>query len=97
MVRETPVLILDEPTAALDAETERQVLTNLSAWAKEGNRAVFLITHRIATIRQADNIILLEAGSVVENGNHDQLMQTDDGRYKAFVLSGSDNPDKGDV
>lgn len=97
VVRETPVLILDEPTAALDAETERQVLTNLSAWAKEGNRAVFLITHRIATIRQADNIILLEAGSVIENGNHDRLMQIDDGRYKAFVLSGSDNPDKGDV
>lgn len=97
VVRETPVLILDEPTAALDAETERQVLSNLSAWAKEGNRAVFLITHRIATIRQADNIILLEAGSVVENGNHDQLMQTDDGRYKAFVLSGSGNSDKDDV
>ena len=97
VVRETPVLILDEPTAALDAETERQVLTNLSAWAKEGNRAVFLITHRIATIRQADNIILLEAGSVIENGNHDRLMQIDNGRYKAFVLSGSDNPDKGDV
>ena len=97
VVRETPVLILDEPTAALDAETERQVLSNLSAWAKEGNRAVFLITHRIATIRQADNIILLEAGSVIENGNHDQLMQTDDGRYKAFVLSGSGNSDKDDV
>ena len=97
VVRETPVLILDEPTAALDAQTERQVLSNLSAWAKEGNRAVFLITHRIATIRQADNIILLEAGSVIENGNHDRLMQIDDGRYKAFVLSGSDNPDKGDV
>ena len=97
VVRETPVLILDEPTAALDAQTERQVLSNLSAWAKEGNRAVFLITHRIATIRQADNIILLEAGSVVENGNHDQLMQTDDGRYKAFVLSGSGNSDKDDV
>ena len=97
VVRETPVLILDEPTAALDAETERQVLSNLSAWAKEGNRAVFLITHRIATIRQADNIILLEAGSVIENGNHDRLMQIDNGRYKAFVLSGSDNPDKGDV
>ena len=97
VVRETPVLILDEPTAALDAETERQVLSNLSAWAKEGNRAVFLITHRIATIRQADNIILLEAGTVIENGNHDQLMQTDDGRYKAFVLSGSGNSDKDDV
>ena len=97
VVRETPVLILDEPTAALDAQTERQVLSNLSAWAKEGNRAVFLITHRIATIRQADNIILLEAGTVIENGNHDQLMQTDDGRYKAFVLSGSGNSDKDDV
>ena len=97
VVRETPVLILDEPTAALDAETERQVLSNLSAWAKKGNRAVFLITHRIATIRQADNIILLEAGSVIENGNHDRLMQIDDGRYKAFVLSGSGNSDKDDV
>jgi ABC-type multidrug transport system fused ATPase/permease subunit len=96
VVRETPVLILDEPTAALDAETERQVLTNLGAWAKEGNRAVLLITHRISTIRQADNIVLLESGGVVESGDHDRLMQIDNGRYKAFVHSESDNKDDAD-
>ena len=83
IVKDTPILILDEPTAALDAYTEHQVLERLSAWGE--GRAIFLITHRISTIAQADRILYLDQGEIVENGAHDELMQIDHGRYRNFV------------
>ena len=88
VVRDAPILILDEPTAALDARTERQVLDNLAAWATQGaGRVIFLITHRLSTIRNADKIALLEEGSIVEHGTHEELMADAAGRYRAFVQS----------
>ena len=89
VVRDTPILVLDEPTAALDAATENRVMGNLAAWAEaaEGSagRAIFLITHRISTIRRADNILYLDQGRIVESGDHDALMRREGGRYRAFV------------
>ena len=96
VVRDTPILVLDEPTAALDAETEHRVLSNLAEWsagratqtgARPAARTVFLITHRISTIRRADNILYLDGGRIVESGNHETLMAIADGRYRAFVQS----------
>lgn len=83
VVRNTPILILDEPTASLDARTEQRVLANLAEWG--GGRVIFLITHRLSTIRNADRIALIEGGRIVEHGTHDELMANDDGRYRAFV------------
>lgn len=83
VVRDTPILILDEPTASLDARTEQQVLKNLSEWG--AGKVIFLITHRLSTIKSADQIALLENGRIVEHGQHDVLMAQADGRYKAFV------------
>ena len=83
VIRDTPILVLDEPTAALDAATELRVLSNLSEWGKD--RAIFLITHRISTIRRADNILYLDEGRIVESGNHDQLMAIEGGAYRSFV------------
>ena len=83
LVRNTPILILDEPTAALDAITEQKVLSNLSAWGRD--KVIFLITHRISTIRRADNILYLDRGRIIENGTHEELMRIGEGRYKAFV------------
>jgi len=83
VLRDTPILILDEPTAALDAETEQQVLSNLSNWGRK--RVVLLITHRLSTIRNADQIAFLENGVVAELGSHDELMALPTGRYRAFV------------
>lgn len=100
IVRDTPILVLDEPTAALDAETEHRVLGNLNEWAKGSDaqsRAIFLITHRISTIRRSDNIVYLEEGRVAENGDHEALMDIENGRYRAFVLAESEVGDKAGV
>lgn len=72
------LLILDEATSALDYNAERQVCLNL-AEAFQG-RTVFFITHRLTTIKNADIILMMEQGSVVEQGTHEQLM-TQRGRY----------------
>lgn len=72
------MLILDEATSALDYESERQVCLNLAEAFK--GRTVFFITHRLSTIRNADLILMLDQGFVVEQGTHQQLM-TEKGRY----------------
>ena len=91
LVRDAPILILDEPTAALDARTERRVLGNLAAWAAQGaGRVIFLITHRLSTIKNADKIAFLESGRIAEHGAHDALMARPAGRYRAFVRAEHD-------
>ena len=82
VAKDTPILILDEPTASLDAETEARVLANLREWARE--RVVFLITHRYSTIQTANQIALLEDGAIVACGSHDELMADQEGKYRAF-------------
>jgi HlyB family type I secretion system ABC transporter len=72
------LLILDEATSALDYDTEHQVSVNLQKWAQ--GRTVFLITHRLNTIKQADQILVMDQGSAVEMGTHDDLMAMQ-GRY----------------
>ncbi len=82
VVKDTPILILDEPTAALDAETELRVMRNLSRWAQD--RCVFLITHRLSTIRQADRVIYLRDGCIAASGQHNELVDENEA-YKSFV------------
>ncbi|HIF98460.1 MAG TPA: ABC transporter ATP-binding protein [Myxococcales bacterium] len=83
VLKDTPILVLDEPTAALDASTEQKVLKSLAEWGQ--NRAVFLITHRLSTIRQADQIAFLQGGTLAELGTHDELMAITDGAYRTLV------------
>jgi len=83
IIKDTPILILDEPTASLDAETEMKVLGNLAQWGK--GRAILVITHRLSTIRRADHIVYMRDGQIVEDGSHDMLMDRAGGAYRRFV------------
>jgi ATP-binding cassette subfamily B protein len=80
-LRDAQLLILDEPTAALDARSEMQVFERF-AELTEGKMAL-LISHRFSTVRMADRIVVLEGGHLVEEGNHSQLMALG-GRYAAM-------------
>ena len=80
-LRDAQLLILDEPTAALDARSEMQVFERF-AELTEGKMAL-LISHRFSTVRMADRIVVLEGGHLVEEGNHTQLMALG-GRYAAM-------------
>ena len=72
IIRNNPILILDEPTAALDTESERLVIEALERLMK--GRTVLTIAHRLSTIRDANKIIVLKDGVVAEQGTHDQLL-----------------------
>lgn len=85
VVKNAPILLLDEPTASLDIATEGQVLARLAEWGRD--KVIFLVTHRIGTIRRADRILFLEDGVLVEEGDHASLMERSEGRYRAFVTT----------
>ena len=72
VIRNNPILILDEPTAALDTESERLVIEALERLMK--GRTVITIAHRLSTIRDANKIIVLKGGIVAEEGTHDELL-----------------------
>ena len=72
MVRNAPIVILDEPSSSLDAESERLVFEGLSNLLK--GRTTFVIAHHLYTLRKADCILVLDAGRIVERGTHDELI-----------------------
>ena len=78
LYRDAPILLLDEPTAALDAETEAELFRNYRALTR--GRTTLLITHRFNTVRMADRILVLEGGQVIEDGTHASLLARG-GRY----------------
>jgi ATP-binding cassette subfamily B protein len=77
-LRDAQVLILDEPTAALDARSEHEVFQRFAELTK--GKMALLISHRFSTVRMADRILVLENGQIAEQGDHDQLLQSK-GRY----------------
>jgi ATP-binding cassette subfamily C protein CydD len=84
-LRDAPLVILDEPTASLDAESERQVAAGIEALTL--NRTILLIAHRLQTVRDADRICVLDAGRLEEEGAHDELMRRN-GLYRRMVSAG---------
>jgi subfamily B ATP-binding cassette protein MsbA len=82
VLKNSPILILDEATSSLDTESERLVQDAINKMMQ--NRTTIVIAHRLSTIRHADEIIVLHKGEISERGNHDTLMQTG-GIYKRLV------------
>ncbi len=72
-LKKAPILILDEPTSAVDAHTEAKIFKALNKFSK--GKTVFLISHRLSTIKHADQIITIQNGTIVEMGTHDALIQ----------------------
>lgn len=83
LVSRAPVLVLDEPTASLDPETENALVAALEAGRRD--RLLVVIAHRLSTIRRADRICFMDEGRVVESGSHEELMALPNGAYRTFV------------
>ncbi len=84
LLKNPTILILDEATSSLDSESERLVQEALEVLMK--NRTSIIIAHRLSTIREADKIIVLEKGTIIESGSHDDLLKNETGLYR--YLSG---------
>ncbi|WP_025717753.1 ABC transporter ATP-binding protein [Paenibacillus sp. 1-18] len=83
LLKNAPLLLLDEPTSALDSQSEAQVQIAMNAVMH--NRTVLVIAHRLSTVRQANRIIVLDQGSIVESGTHEELLGRD-GEYRKLYL-----------
>ena len=71
--RNAPILILDEPTSAIDAKAEYEIFENVQKLQKD--KTVIIISHRFSTVRNADRILVLDGGKIIEQGNHEKLMK----------------------
>ena len=78
ILRRSPIIVLDEATAAVDVETEQQIRNAINSLA--GKRTIIAIAHRLSTIRSAEQILVIENGTVVEKGTHEQLLELN-GQY----------------
>jgi ABC-type multidrug transport system fused ATPase/permease subunit len=90
IVRNNPILILDEPTAALDTESEQLVMEALERLMK--GRTVITIAHRLSTIRNADKIVVLKGGVVAEEGSHDELIARNGVYAELYEIQFSSRP-----
>jgi ATP-binding cassette subfamily B protein len=87
MRSDADIRVLDEPTAAMDAEAEAEVFRHVRDMAE--GRMTILISHRFSTVRMADEIVVLDSGRIVERGNHDSLMQQHGVYARLFALQAS--------
>lgn len=84
IMKDAPIIILDEATANVDPESEQELTAAIEALTKE--KTIMMIAHRLKTVRHADNILVIDGGKIVQSGTHDELMHQG-GIYRRFVES----------
>ena len=84
IMKDAPIIILDEATANVDPESEQELTAAIEALTKE--KTIMMIAHRLKTVRHADNILVIDGGEIVQSGTHDELMHQG-GIYRRFVES----------
>ena len=82
IMKDAPIVILDEATANVDPENEKDLMNAVDALTKE--KTIIMIAHRLKTVRHADQIVVVDKGRIVQQGTHEQLMKQE-GIYKRFV------------
>ena len=82
MMKDAPIIILDEATANVDPENEKELMDAVSELTQE--KTVIMIAHRLKTVRHADQILVVDKGKIVQRGTHDELMEQD-GIYRHFI------------
>ena len=82
MMKNAPIIILDEATANVDPENEKDLMTAIEELMRE--KTIIMIAHRLKTVRDADQILIMDQGRIVQNGDHDSLME-EDGIYRNFI------------
>lgn len=93
-IKNAPIIILDEATSALDNKSEAVVQKAIDNLMR--NRTVFVIAHRLSTIRNADKIVVINQGEIIETGSHNELMEIENGAYKALYNAQFKNSAKKD-
>jgi ATP-binding cassette subfamily B protein len=82
MMKDAPIVILDEATANVDPENEQELMEAIQKLTQE--KTVIMIAHRLKTVRHADQILVVDKGRIVQRGTHDELMKQD-GIYRRFI------------
>ena len=82
MMKDAPIIILDEATANVDPENEKELMEAVSELTQE--KTVIMIAHRLKTVRHADQILVVDKGQIVQHGTHEELM-AQDGIYRRFI------------
>lgn len=86
MMKDAPIIVLDEATANVDPENEKELVEAIEALTKE--KTIIMIAHRLKTVRHADQIIVIDSGKIAQQGTHEELMK-EEGIYKRFIDSRS--------
>jgi ATP-binding cassette subfamily B protein len=84
IMKDAPIIVLDEATANVDPENEAELMKAVEALTKE--KTIIMIAHRLKTVRSADNILVISGGKIAQQGTHEQLMAAG-GIYRSFVES----------
>lgn len=82
IMKDSPVIILDEATANVDPENEKELTEAIEALTKD--KTIIMIAHRLKTVRHADQILVVDGGRLVQQGTHEELLEQD-GIYRRFV------------